>query len=211
MKKQDCYVFGAGEYYGAVPSLEQDAFVIAVDGGLAYLKGQGIKADLLIGDFDSLGEPPEGEAVLRFPQEKDDTDMLAALKAGLERGFQTFHIYGGTGGRFDHTMANIQCLAYLASVGGRGYLYGRDTVTTALGAGSIAFPADAKGLLSIFAHTERVTGVYEEGLKYALANKTLENTYPLGVSNEFIGLPSNIKVKSGILMVMYPQGVKPIL
>ena len=58
--------------------------------------------------------PDAGERVRRLPVEKDDTDTLAAVKLGLERGCTDFWIYGGTGGkRLDHTLANLQTLLYL--------------------------------------------------------------------------------------------------
>ena len=50
----------------------------------------------------------------RLPVEKDDTDTLAAIRAGLEQGCGLFSIYGGTGGkRLDHTLANLQSLLFL--------------------------------------------------------------------------------------------------
>jgi thiamine pyrophosphokinase len=183
--------------------------VIAADGGFEHLASQNIQADLVIGDFDSLGAPPPAVNAVVLPQEKDDTDMMAALQAGWAKGYRTFHIYGGTGGRFDHTMANIQCLAYLANIGAKGFLFDRGTVITAVHDGCICFPAEAEGILSVFALTDIASGVTEEGLKYLLNNATLRNIYPVGVSNEFIGAPSRISVASGMLLVIYPQGPTP--
>lgn len=68
----------------------------------------------MLGDFDSLPAAPNHPHVIVLNKEKDDTDMLAAIHEGLGQGYLTFRIYGGTGGRFDHTLANLQCLAYLA-------------------------------------------------------------------------------------------------
>lgn len=136
--------------------------------------------------------------------------MIAALREGWRRGFRIFHIYGGTGGRIDHTLANIQCIANLARCGGRGYLFDRDVVITAIYNGSIAFPALSKGTVSVFCHSETATGVFERGLKYPLANATLRNTHPLGISNEFKGLPSSISVQSGTLVSIYPKNIQEV-
>ncbi len=81
----------------------ENDFVIAADAGLRYLEQAGILADLVIGDFDTLKEIPTGANVVRLNCEKDDTDMLAAVREGIKAGYKEFHIYGGTGGRIDHT------------------------------------------------------------------------------------------------------------
>jgi thiamine pyrophosphokinase len=211
MQKNICHVFGAGEYYNALPTPAPGDYVIAADGGFEHLSSQNIQADLVIGDFDSLAGPPLTANTVVLPQEKDDTDMMAALRAGWGEGYRIFHIHGGTGGRFDHTMANIQCLAYLAHIGAKGFLFDRSTVITVVNNGCICFPAEAKGLLSVFSLTDIASGVTEEGLKYLLNNATLRNIYPVGISNEFIGAPSRISVESGMLIVIYPQDATPIL
>ncbi|MCL2828415.1 MAG: thiamine diphosphokinase [Oscillospiraceae bacterium] len=202
-----CYLFGAGDHYGPPPETTPSDFVIAVDGGLTYLAKYGKVPDLLIGDMDSLMIPPvENIPTCSLPQEKADTDMVAAIRVGWERGYDRFHIYGGAGGRLDHTLANIQCLADLAIRGGRGDLFDRDTVITAIAdGGEIAFSEDAEGTVSVFAHSDTAGGVYEQGLKYPLENAALTNTYPMGISNEFMGAPSRISVARGVLIVVYPN------
>jgi thiamine pyrophosphokinase len=211
-EKTDCYIFGAGEHYNPPPSPSPPDFVIAADGGYAYLERSGIVPNLVVGDFDSLPAPPPGSAntIIVLPQEKDDTDMVAALREGWNRGFRIFHIYGGTGGRLDHTLANIQCVADLACRGGRGYLHDRDTVITAIRNTSIAFPANTHGTVSVFSHSEVSTGVYERGLKYPLTDATLRNTYPIGVSNEFTGAPSSISVVTGTLIITFPKNIQEV-
>jgi thiamine pyrophosphokinase len=208
-EKAACYIFGAGEHYGAPPGFPPGSFVIAADGGLAYLDRHGVSPDIIVGDFDSLpGFAPDGfpaAGVVSLPREKDDTDMAAALKEGGRRGFRVFHIYGGTGGRLDHTLANIQCIAELAGRGGRGYLYGEDIVVTAIRDGTLDLPAGIRGIVSVFCHSDSAYGVCERGLKYSLTDAALRSTYPLGVSNELTGEPARISVRSGTLIVIYPR------
>ncbi len=212
-----CYIFGAGEHYGPPPVPTSGDLVIAADGGLIYLEHHDLAPDLVVGDFDSLPKKPtSGVKTVVLPKEKDDTDMVAALREGKNRGYRMFHIYGGTGGRLDHTLANIQCIADLAQKGFQGYLFDRDTVITAIhnrdmvinnDNDKITFPATARGTVSAFAHTELCAGVYERGLKYPLTDATLTNTYPLGVSNEFTGVNSEISVREGTLIVIYPRRI----
>lgn len=199
-----CYIYGAGEHFAPPPRPADGDFVIAADGGYSYLVKNELEPDLIVGDFDSLKTPPIGKNTITLPVEKDDTDLEVGIELGLERGFSCFHIYGATGGRLDHTLANIQCLAYLSKRGARGYLFGRDTVITAIHNGIIQFGQEAEGLLSVFAHSDVAHGVNEKGLKYPLAGATLYNTDPIGISNEFTGLPVSISVEDGTLLVLYP-------
>jgi len=169
------------------------------------LREHNIMPNLVVGDFDSLSVPPSGKYdVITLPAEKDDTDMAVALREGWSRGYRAFHIYGGTGGRMDHTLANISCLAGLAERGGRGYLYGDGVIITAIHNDTITFPTEARGTISVFSHSNSSVGVTERGLKYTLSGATMVNTNPTGVSNEFIGEPSAISVEDGTLNIIYP-------
>lgn len=203
-----CYIMGAGEQYGAPPVKCANDYVIAADGGYKYAQQVGIEIDLLVGDFDSLTQPVKSEHTLVLPQEKDETDMLAAINEGYKRGYRTFHIYGGTGGRLDHTLSNIQCIAELSAKNARGYLHDRGHIITAIHDDSISFPVDSAGVISVFSHSDTSLGVCETGLKYELTEETLTNCYPLGVSNEFSGTCSTISVRTGTLIIIYPQDVR---
>lgn len=198
-----CYIFGAGEDCGGLPDIPPGSLVIAADGGYARLLQAGVAPDLTVGDFDSLGYVPDSGEVLRFRREKDDTDTGLAVGEGLKRGCDAFYIYGGTGGRLDHTLANIQCLARLAQAGRRGFLFGDGFVVTAVTDGKIAFDEGRRGVVSVFAHSDRAFGVRETGLKYPLDNAELSNCFPLGVSNAFTGRASEISVERGTLIVLY--------
>lgn len=205
MNKNICYIVGAGENYGLDLEPEIGDFVIAADAGLCVLEEKGITPDLTVGDFDTLQYIPQGENVLRMPPEKDDTDMAAAVKEGIRAGYTTFHIYCGTGGRIDHTIANLQMLAYLSTRGMRGFLFDKDSVFTAVTDTQLAFDKIEDGYVSVFSWSERSTGVYLENLKYELHDAVLKNSFPLGVSNEFIGKESRITVGSGTLLVNFPK------
>lgn len=205
MTNSICYIVGAGENNGLDFKPSSNDFVIAADAGIHYLAQCGITADLVIGDFDSLDYIPAHPNTTVLSAEKDDTDMLAAIREGVKAGYSVFHIYGGTGGRIDHTIANLQVLAYLARNGMQGFLFGRDSVITAVADRKMSFGAIPSGYISVFSHTEKSEGVYLQGLKYELDNAVLTNTFPLGVSNEFIGKESSISVSSGTLLIVFPK------
>ncbi len=193
-------IFGAGEQNIEQLMLPENALVWAADGGLAYCEKLGITPDFVIGDFDSLGFVPENAVVL--PVQKDVTDMAAAVNLAEEQGCDIFYLYGGTGNRLDHTLANIALLIGLAHKGKKAYLCDRDYTVTAVTNGEICFDEHEKGVISVFAADEKVHGVTEEGLLYSLDNATLENRTALGVSNEFTGQKSRIAVQNGTLIIV---------
>ena len=200
-----CYIVGAGEDYGLdfVPK-EQD-LVIAADGGYRVLTEAGIRPDLVIGDFDSLGAAPQEDQVITLPTVKDVTDTWAAIELGKERGYRRFFLYGCTGGRFEHTVANMQTAAALAQDGMECRIFDKSQIITALSGGTMTFGADKSGFLSVVSHTDRCTGVTLKGLKYELEDAQLSNTFPLGVSNEFLGKPSAVTVETGIAILIFDR------
>lgn len=213
MTNQTCVIFGAGEYYAQTPVVPDGALVIAADGGLDHSRAFGIHADIVIGDFDSLhgARPADTAHTITLPSEKDDPDMLSALKVGWTRGCREFHIYGALGGRIDHTISGIQLMTLLAHHGGIGFLYGDGTIVTAICDGALLFTAhDAKPgrMVSVFAHSGTARGVNEPGLKYELLDGTLTDDTVLGLSNEFRpDTPAEINVHDGTLIVTFPAEV----
>ncbi len=183
------------------PSPSTGDLVIAADGGFAQLGG--VKADLVVGDFDSLGYVPDGIEVVRHPVRKDDTDTMLAAKEGLKRGYRKFVLLGGVGGRLDHTMANIQTLAFLHRNGARAALIGEGETITMIQNESLLFRAGLNGTVSVFSYGAVAKGVYERGLSFALTDATLTDDNPLGVSNEFTGAAAEVSVREGCLLVFY--------
>lgn len=200
-----CHIIGAGTFEETELFHSDDDYIIAADGGYTHLQKLGITPDLLLGDFDSLEVIPDFDNIIRLPEEKDDTDMLFAVKEGLAMGHRLFIIYGGVGGRLDHTLANIQTIAYLSTVGAKGYLIGEGRVITAVTDGELFFDSAQRGLISVFCHGSEARGVDLRGLKYPLNDAVLTSTMPLGVSNEFIGQASSVSVKIGTLIVIWSE------
>lgn len=198
-----CYIVGAGEDYGLDFTPDSEDLVIAADGGLRTVQKAGIRPQLVIGDFDSLGEIPGHEQVIVLPTVKDVTDTWAAIEWAKKRGFREFHLYGCTGGRVEHTLANIQTAAALAEAGMHGLIYDKEQIITAICNETISFPSEKIGFLSVFSYTDICGDVTLEGLKYELEHAELTNRFPLGVSNEFVGKEAFVTVRQGIAVVVY--------
>lgn len=198
-----CFVFAAGSFYGLRERPAAGDLVIAADGGYRICLREGVRPDLLLGDFDSMEPPADFEHIRRLPVEKDDTDAMAALKTGLEQACDTFYIYGGTGGkRLDHTLANLQSLLFLRRRGARGFLYGDDFVWTVLENEALTVQKTVEwGLFSAFCLGDRAEGVEEEGFQYPLKDAVLSPDFPLGVSNHILEPSARIAVRRGALAV----------
>lgn len=193
-------IFGGGVYGNEFPMILSEDFVIAADKGCEILKNHGISPDLTVGDFDSSSFIPENALVL--PVEKDVTDTHAAVNIALEKGYDEIHIYGGMGGRVDHTYANYTLVVSLAQKGKRAYLYGENYTVTALKDGEIRIKGEKGKTVSVFSFSEKSDGVTLKGLHYSLKDAELFNTFSLGVSNSFNENEAVICVKKGTLLIM---------
>lgn len=220
-----CYIVGAGDFtprgFAPVPG----DLVLAADGGYRALCSLGYTPDLLLGDFDSLGDlplPPD-LPVLRFPARKDDTDTGLALRHGLDRGFRDFALYGCAGGRVDHLLANLQSMARVSRLGATIRLAAPEYDAWALTgpapdapapatpaapgalapAAVLALPPRPGGtLVSVFCHGDRAEGVTLTGLAYPLSDAALAGDFPLGVSNRRLeGRPATVSVRRGTLLI----------
>lgn len=198
-----CLIFGAGTFYGLYRRPRAGDYIIAADAGYETCRREGIVPDLLLGDFDSLGQVPDFPHICRVPVEKDDTDTVLAARAGLERGCREFHIYGATGGkRLDHTLANLQLLLLLRRQGARGWLYDDSFVYTAVENETLTVKRQVEwGLLSVFCLGADAHGIDEEGVQYPLKNADLTAEFPLGVSNHILEPEARITVRDGSLLV----------
>ena len=201
-----CYVVGAMSLSPSLrPYPAPGDYVIAAARGYGSLMAYGVTPDLVVGDFDSLGRTPSHPNVIQLPAEKDDTDMVYALRKGLELGYRRFVLLGGVGGRLEHTLANLQALAWLTTQGARGVLAGEGTVATALRDETMPFPAGLSGFWSAFCLSGQAEGVTLRNLKFELTGHTLSADFPLGVSNEFTGEAAEVSVARGTLLAMWRE------
>lgn len=198
-----CYIFGALATEVIDFNPQENDLIIAADGGYSTLKKLNIKPDLVVGDFDSLGEVPKNENIIKHPVKKDDTDTLLAVKIGFQKGYKKFIIYGALGGRLDQTVATIQTATYIVENGGTAYICdSKYTVTTIKNSG-VEFKETAKGIISVFSLSGVAKGVTIDGLLYPLVNEEITPHFPIGVSNEFTGKESRISVTDGILTIIF--------
>ena len=199
-----CIIFSAGTFYGLQRRPAPDDYVITADAGYLACLVAGVTPDLLLGDFDSLERPKDFPNDIRTaPVEKDETDTMLAVRAGLEQDCDTFYFYGATGGkRLDHTLANFQTLLWLRKQGARGYIYEEGFIWTVIENEPLEITRAAENaIVSVFCLGEDARGVTLEGLHYELDNAVLSADRPLGVSNQMEGTKARITVAEGALLV----------
>ena len=212
MESGKCIVICAGDLGSVEIKKNAGDFVIAVDGGYLYSKILEVAPDLIIGDFDSVPETEREELsvmkqtdkdrIIELSPCKDDTDTLAALRIGLEKGYRNFHIYGAMGGRLEHTIANIQCLHFLKNNNAKGYIMDAECMLTVIQNETVTFHKDMEGFLSLFSLGEKARGVTLKNMKYPLENAEVTNDFPIGISNEFTGEAGEVTVEEGTLLAI---------
>ena len=189
-------------------SPEPGDLVIAADSGLRAALAFGVTPDILLGDFDSLGDPsafglPPSVELLRVPAEKDETDTQLAVTVALSRGADSILIIGGFGGRPDHSLANLALLEDLArrrvpalTVNGR-------VRARFLTFGSVVIPRDPRfRYLSLLPADRSALGVSVEGCKYPLSDAVIRRRVPYAVSNEITAPTARVSLRSGGLWIL---------
>ncbi len=202
-----CYIIGACGFDENIEPKSED-FVIAADGGYKTLIDKGIRVDCVMGDFDSLGYTPEHDNLMVHPAEKDDTDTRLAVEYGYSMGYRKFLIFGGIGGRLDHTLANMQTILGLHRMGAEAYLIGEGKIISVVEKGSFTFSGKESGYLSLFPADGNVSGVTLTGLKYTLEDAELFSDRALAVSNEFINEKATVRVDKGALYMLWYEDFK---
>lgn len=195
-----CFIVGAGDFYGELTPADGD-IVIAADGGLDTLNKLGIRPDLLIGDMDSVTSTCDIEKIV-FPTRKDETDTFLAYREGVRRGYTDFVIYGGVGGRDDHTFANYSLLIYGKERNHSIKIVGERCDIFAIKNELKYIFSEPEAHFSAFPFGGSAKGVTVKGLEYEAEEITLIPEFPLAVSNRFVGKEGFVEVKDGALILM---------
>lgn len=201
-----CVILSAGPVEDSErlrPLLKTDDWFIAADGGGRLAAALGVKPAVLVADFDSSAPPDTGgdTEIVRLPTEKDWTDTQAAAMLALDRGYRDFLLLGCTGGRLDHTLANIAVLLYLLRRGADALMADERNFLRLYGPGRYRVERRAGYKLSLFPYGGEVEGITVKNVRYPLEKARLTPDNSLGVSNEFLENPAEISFDKGVLMV----------
>jgi thiamine pyrophosphokinase len=205
----DTVVVVAGGLPPTVTAVPPGALVIAADSGADHALALGLRVDVAVGDFDSIGADSlaalerAGTRVERHPAEKDATDLELALDVALTFAPRRIVVVGGDGGRLDHLLGELMLLGSdaLAEV----------EVDAQLGPAAIhvvrrerVLRGRAGETVSLLAVHGPAAGVVTDGLVYPLRGETLEPGSSRGISNVFAADEARIALERGVLLVVRP-------
>ena len=178
--------------------ITQYSRIIAVDGGLRYCKTMGIRPTLIVGDFDSAPKELLDEysvPKIALKTEKDETDLEVAIQHEINLEATSITIFGGWGGRIDHSLTNALLLNRFP---GQVQIETEQEIVFA-----ISNPTKIKckigQTLSLLPICGPVLGITTQGLKWELQNGTLGPDF-IGISNVCLKPEIHIEIEEGILL-----------
>lgn len=212
LKRKKGIIVGGGPVNYRLLSNELKAgydLLVAADGGGKPLYDLGYIPQVLLGDFDSL--PPvykelltnQGAEMVSYQKEKDWTDLELSIELLIDKGINDILVFGGIGGRLDHTLANLSLL-YRAKVAGVDVaMIGIAEMIILLSPKEqIILSPFVGGHFSLVPLFEVVEGVKIKGAKFPLENATIEFGSTLGIHNEFLENAVEISSQTGYLYLI---------
>jgi len=201
---------GPKAYIPDLKSFDQEERIwIGADQGAEVLLEHDICPDVSIGDFDSVNQASLEkikEISIQFkpyPNEKDETDLELAINQALNWNPKHILLFGVTGGRIDHSMANLQLLYPLLKKGVRCTIRDHQNQVELAAEGEHTLKADNEfPYVSFLPMTLEVTGLTLQGFYYPLQNAHLPYGSTLCVSNCLIHNTGTFSFRSGILLVI---------
>lgn len=208
-----------GDTGAIAPYLSQDYnLTVAVDGGLQRLAAMNRRADVLIGDLDSVAQDlldrqrDQDMTIVQHPSAKEATDFELAL-LWLSENVHGYHqhrppidsvtIIGTTGGRLDQSIGNLMVQAArdwpfkikMITESGVTHLIRREHPFC------VSLPMGSQ--VSLIPLSETVEGVQTTGLQYPLIGESLSFGSSRGISNVVTEPMISITIEAGKLLLVH--------
>lgn len=198
------------EFAGAFLKHKNYDLIVAVDAGLESAKSLGLIPHVVVGDFDTVSSQVL-EEYQRLPDiiweihnpEKNETDTELAVHTAMNMGAGEITILGGTGGRMDHMLGNLQLMAACLKQGVSACLIDSQNKVYLLKEGKSFWREELWGkYISFLPFTQKVHGITLKGFYYPLnqRNITMGEEAGLCISNELSEDRGSISFTSGILI-----------
>ncbi len=189
---------------------KKDDFLIAVDGGLRYVRNLQKTPDMLVGDLDSAsyaeieGVRAEGVEIRQYKVDKDETDLELGLLAAVEKGFDEIVVIAALGGRLDQTLANLYLLL-LPELETVKVTIENGVEEVFLIRGSAKIIGNPGDIISLIPINGMVPGVFTTALKYPLNKETLYPGKTRGISNVMLTNQAEVSIDSGCLLCIHTR------
>lgn len=194
----------------AVVRARQTETWIAVDHGASLLLDWGVTPAAAVGDFDSTSRTEFAQLqqhlaeIETFPPAKDFTDTQLGVKMAIDRFHPTqIDIFGATGGRLDHFLANLYLplQADFRDYLDRIRLLDRGNTVSYYRPGSYAIAKEVDKDYLAFVNLTPVTGLTLLDEKYPLTDWS--STIPFSwSSNRFTAAKNHFSFTSGVVAVI---------
>ncbi len=188
--------------------IDSDDFLIAADGGARYALALGLRPHVVVGDLDSLPAKIQtdlqetGTRILRYPRDKNETDLELALSFALEQRCSHILVLAALGGRLDQTIGNLALLTAPRLQGLK--VRFDDGVEEAFFVRKQAQVQGRAGeTVSLIPWGGDVSGIFTRGLRWPLNGESLSAHQTRGISNEMLGKTASIRIGSGLLLVVH--------
>ncbi|MEQ2526442.1 thiamine diphosphokinase [Bacillaceae bacterium CLA-AA-H227] len=191
--------------------LENDVLWVGVDRGVFTLLSYGIEPQMAFGDFDSVNDEEmqfihtKVKSLRIYKSEKDEPDMELALTWAIEQKPERIRLFGATGGRLDHFLANVQLLLrslneeWSSSI----EIIDQQNLLYAVRPGTHQIKRDEKKkYISFLPIAGAVENLTLTGFKYPLKDRHIPATSTLCISNELIDDCGTFSFTEGILLVI---------
>lgn len=188
--------------------------IICVDGALHIVDNMKLSIDYLVGDFDTVSQEllkkyqrdiylgKKKIEIKQYDPVKDETDTEIAITIGIENGADEIVLFGATGSRIDHMLANIHLLMKPLSMGIHAYIIDEFNKIYLIDKNTTIRKNELYGpYLSLIPFDGNVTNVALRGFKYNVSNLDFRIGQSLGISNELLEEEGRIDWDNGIFAV----------
>lgn len=186
----------------------KDRFIIVADGGAKLLKKYELKADLLLGDLDSIDEETlcyvkeNNIEIKKFPAKKDFTDTALCIDYLLEEDYKDLVILGALGTRLDHELANLYNLKMLYKLGVSAKIVDDNNEVIYVEKGEFEFEKSDKKYFSLINAGDKMSFT-TKGLYYEVEDLEINFNNPSrAVSNEIVKDKAIVKINFGSAFII---------
>lgn len=190
-----------------IKDIKSNDFIIGIDRAAYWLIEHGIIPDIAIGDFDSTNNNEMASIrhscknLMTFSSKKDFTDTELAILEAIKLKPAEVVIYGATGTRIDHTLANIFLLEKLSDCSIDSSIKDLHNEIRLVKKTLILKKNNILPFVSLLPVTDLIT-VSLTGFVYDIDHQTIIQGQSLGVSNEISKKTARIIVHQGKVLVI---------